>query len=449
MKTLVFTESDFERLTRMPREDERETCFVCYVRKGGAVGKASERFLVREIEEVPGEAYSRRTSIAACVCPDFLVATNNKARRLECGGVIGHTHPGDEAIAKFSWTDDQGEIELARYFFGRVSEQTHFALVISQVGHSCRVLGAGDNVAVVSVGERLVLPTLEDLDQRNLLYFDRQVRAFGLEGQRLLQRLTVAIVGLGGTGSVTAHQLAHLGVRDFLLIDFDSADETNFNRLLGAVPAEVGAAKIDIAKRAIKSIRPEAAVNTVEGDIVDEPIAEQLKSVDFIFLCTDSHASRAVVNQLAYQYLVPCIDMGVSIISDGAVITYITGRVQLLAPGMACLTCANSLDANQIRREMMTPEQRQTDPYFVGHHEPQPAVISLNATVSSLAVTMFLGVVTSVPSHSRFLIYDAIRGSVRPTTLTPEQNCLVCSAKGALAKGDAWPLPVRKAKKND
>src|SRR3546814_2368157 len=86
--------------------------------------------------------------------------------------------------------------------------------------------------------------------------------------------------------------------------------------------------------------------------------AARIAGCDFIFLCTDSHASRAVVCQAAYQYLVPVIDMGVSVSTADGAITHVTGRVQMLAPGLACLTCTGALDGEQVRREMLTPEQQ-------------------------------------------------------------------------------------------
>lgn len=49
----------------------------------------------------------------------------------------------------------------------------------------------------------------------------RQVRALGAEGQQ-----RVAIVGLGGTGSIAAQQQVHLGIRDFVLVDPDVVEET-------------------------------------------------------------------------------------------------------------------------------------------------------------------------------------------------------------------------------
>jgi hypothetical protein len=107
--------------------------------------------------------------------------------------------------------------------------------------------------------------------------------------------------------------LQRIGVRDYVLIDPDAVETTNLNRLAGAGAADVGAAKIDVAEREIRACSPTARVHGLRADVVDQSSATELTGVDFIFLCTDSHASRAVVCQLAYQHLVPTIDMGVSV----------------------------------------------------------------------------------------------------------------------------------------
>jgi hypothetical protein len=140
--------------------------------------------------------------------------------------------------------------------------------------------------------------------------------------------------------------------------------------------------------------------------------------------------------------------MGMSVTVRDDAVTHITGRVQMLAPELPCLTCTGALDANQIRREMMSPEQRASDPYLVGAHEPQPAVMSINSTVASLAATMFMAAVTSMPGQARFQLYDGVRGTVRPTQARVVEHCIVCSKKGALAKGVSWPLPVRSSASN-
>jgi molybdopterin-synthase adenylyltransferase len=274
--------------------------------------------------------------------------------------------------------------------------------------------------------------------------FDRQLRAFGAEGQRRIEATRIAIVGLGGTGSVTAQALAHLGARDFILIDRDVIEETNLNRTVGTTVDDIGRAKVEIARRLIESIRPNAKVQAITGDVVDSACARMLLEVDFIFSCTDSHASRHLINQVAYQYTIPAIDMGVAIHAPvGQPVTF-AGHVKALAPGLACLWCLNSLDPNQVRRELMSPELRAADPYFnQGHGLVQPAVITLNSTVASLAGTMFLSMVTGLDAPARYLVYDGNRQRVAHVQVTALAECSFCGPDSTAGAGDRAPLPVR------
>jgi hypothetical protein len=326
-----------------------------------------------------------------------------------------------------------------------VPGKPHAALVVGRDGCRARDLALGEPLKVFEIGE--TVSTLFDPSEGHVLdsSLDRQVCAFGTEGQKRLQKQRIAIVGLGGTGSMVAEQLAHLGVSDFLLVDPDVVEATNLNRLVGGTPEDVGKEKVGVAMRLIRSVRSGSAVEALSASILEERTARLLTDVDFIFCCTDSHGSRAVISQLAYQYVVPCIDMGVVITVQDRQVTHIAGRVQMLSPGLACLVCGNLLDSNAIRHDLMTPYQRQTDPYFVGGGAPQPAVISINGSVTSLAVTMFLAAVAGIPARSRYQLYNGLSGTVRVASLTPDPNCIICSPHGALARGDEWPLPVRRS----
>ena len=293
-------------------------------------------------------------------------------------------------------------------------------------------------VAVGSTREVLFDPTVTAAAPSEV--FDRQVRAFGLAGQQTLQRLRIAIVGLGGTGSIVAQQLVHLGVRDFILVDPDTLESTNLNRVANATPADVGRPKIQIAERYIRSITKNADVALVEGDVIRTQTARELLNADLIFGCTDSHGSRAVLQQLSYQYLIPCIDMGTTIAIAQGRVTYIYGRVQLLSPGLACFNCSGLLNPSEVRRDMMTAFERQADPYLQGTREPAPAVMSLNGTVASLAATMFLSVICGIPVKARHLLYNAMASALRTVRASPDPKCYVCSRTGSFARGDSWPL---------
>src|SRR5262249_10800834 len=136
---------------------------------------------------------------------------------------------------EFSRIDDGGERQVADFLNVRTPGTPHGAVVVSAGGWRGRRLGTSDPMKIVCLGERRqVLFESNDAAEPVPQLFDRQVRAFGEAGQRALASMTVAIIGLGGTGSVTAQQLAHLGVRRFVLIDPDRIEASNLNRVVGA-----------------------------------------------------------------------------------------------------------------------------------------------------------------------------------------------------------------------
>ena len=376
--------------------------------------------------------------------PDFVARVAKRARLKDLSLVFVHTHPGD-SIPQFSRVDDHGEEELAAFLIRRGQTCPHAALVLSQGGMSARVLGRNEPLRVVSVGDRRIVEFDPEVGKAGALnMYDRQVRAFGTDGQRILHDLRVAVVGLGGTGSIAVQQLVHLGVHSFILIDPDNFELTNLNRVVGAFPIDVGHSKCEVAAQYIQQFSPDADVQVVNGDIVHESVARQLTDADIIFCCTDSHGSRSVVQQVAYQYLIPCIDIGSTITTSAGVVTGIFGRVQLLGPDQPCLWCSELLSSEEVRRDMMNEFERKADPYIRGANVPAPSVISINGTVVSLAVTMLLGLVTSIPVESRYLIYNAVAPSLRSVRTAAMNDCFICSRAGAFGLGDAQKIFARK-----
>lgn len=419
---------------------EVETCAAGLVFPAGT-RNGEPVFTVRQLCEVQPEAYDERTVRAASLKPAFCTEIANAAKLAGAGVLLAHTHVGARALEEFSGTDDDGEIPLAQYFDRRLPGVPCFSAVFT--GNTARARNLnGSAVGVTFVGNELLPQHRHQVVQGDR--YHRQVLAFGERGQAAVSSLRVAVVGLGGTGSVVASQLAHLGVRSMLLIDPDTVEATNLNRLVGATPNDVGTAKVIVAARHIKTISPDTEVVAMQGDVANDDVARALLEADFIFGCTDSMASRAVMNQLAYQFFIPCIDMGVGIhVVDGDV-RFIAGRVQMLSPGLPCLVCTDKLDYEQVRREMMSDAQRKSDPYIQGEAVPQPAVISLNSTVSSAAVTMFLAAVAGVPSAARMLTYDGKLGTMRAAGMPPRAGCIACAEEGGLGRGERWPLPTRK-----
>lgn len=439
---LKFQQSQVAQLHQAASGKDVETCAAGLVFSAGATAAAESVFTVRGLHEVPEDAYLERTGYAATLKPAFMTELSNAARKAGAGVLLAHTHVGDRPLKGFSGVDDRGEVPLAEYFGRKLPHRQSFAAVVTGTTLHARALG-GSGTAVAVVGSELLRELAADAGPSNRHH--RQVLAFGAAGQAAVASLRVAIVGLGGTGSVVASQLAHLGVRDMLFVDPDKVEETNLNRLVGSTPDDLKRPKVEVAARYVQDISPETKVEMVVGDVVDDEVAKKLLAADFIFSCTDSQASRAVVNQLAYQYLIPCIDMGVGIHVKDHAIRFIAGRVQMLSAGLPCLICTDKLDFEQVRREMLTEEQRKADQYIQGAEVKQPAVISLNSTVSSGAVTMFLAAVAGVPSAARMLSYDGKLGTMRAVATEPRPGCIACSEEGGMGLGSSWSLPTRKA----
>ncbi|MGL3111809.1 HesA/MoeB/ThiF family protein [Bradyrhizobium sp. BR 1432] len=256
--------------------------------------------------------------------------------------------------------------------------------------------------------------------------------------------MLVGVVGLGGTGSLVLQQLAHLGVRRFLLVDHDIIEASNLNRVVGAQAHDASTTpKVDVAERQVMSLRADAQVTKIVADVTDGLVARRLADADFLFNCTDTQASRHVLNQLAYQYRVPVIDLGVSItVVDRS--TRFAGHVKMLAPGLPCLWCIRHLDAGQVRQELMTEAHRAADPYFQGGDGvPQPAVISLNGVVASVAVTMFLAAVAGVPAPARYVIYDGNRSRMNAVTAEIDPACNFCGPDSTAGWGPTYSMPTR------
>jgi len=441
MSRVVMTVETLAGLRAEMLAQRDESCAVLFGRAVTQDGKLV-RLVVREVEWPQPKDYSDRTEITAQLRPEFVAQVTQRARRTGESLVFVHSHPF--GLNKFSPIDDDGEKKLAEFLAGRTPERIHCAMLVTPDAVLARRLGGDEELTVVGVGATL------DWGTRNVgvtedPHFDRQERVFGAAGQTRLRKLRIGIVGLGGTGAIVLEQLAHLGVSDFLLIDPDVVEPTNLNRLVGASPADVGKRKVDVAAAQANRINPLARVHAMAGSVLLASVAEQLADVDFVFGCTDSHGSRAVLNQLAYQYLVPLIDMGVIIVTAAGRVSHIAGRTQMLAPGLSCLLCGNLLNPEAVRVDLLTEFERNADPYVVGAHEPAPAVISLNSTMASMAVTMFLSAVVGVPSSARLLNYNAMTGACRPGAADRHPTCIVCSPRGALARGPEWNLPARQS----
>ena len=195
----------------------------------------------------------------------------------------------------------------------------------------------------------------------------------------------------------------------------------------------------------LRSIAPEAQIEAVDGDVTDRHVAERLLDRDVLFACTDEHWGRSILNQIAYQYLIPTLNLGAALTGDDDRIEEGVGVVQILRPGHGCLWCSEFLSSDRIRAESLAVGERNAlegEGYLVGIDEPAPSVITLTTTVAGLAGTWFLQLATDFMGETGAFSrqnYDLLHGIVRRGRIQQQSDCMCGAVK---ARGGLGDLPV-------
>lgn len=276
--------------------------------------------------------------------------------------------------------------------------------------------------------------------------FDRQIRLFGKDGQLELSRCHVAIIGLGGIGSLVAEYLGRLGVGVFTLVDNDVLEQTNLSRVVGASLDDAinGRAKVDIARENILRGNNQCKVHTIRGDVAVNSVAKNLVACDYLFLAADSMRARLVINAMVHQYLVPGVQMGAKVqTGPTGELTEILSVNRPIRPGLGCLWCNQLIDPHLLATESKTDEERKAQAY--GVQEQNPSVITLNAVSAAHAVNDFmldyLALRPERPEvqYEHFYHLKGLRKLVAPRR---DSECSECSHAGyRFGRGDGVELP--------
>lgn len=177
-----------------------------------------------------------------------------------------------------------------------------------------------------------------------------------------IRTYAVAIVGVGGVGSVTAEMLTRCGIGKLLLFDYDKVELANMNRLFFQ-PHQEGLSKVEAAEHTLRNINPDVAfevhnynITTVEHfehfmSRISNGGLEDGKPVDLVLSCVDNFEARMAINTA-------CNELGQTWMESGVSENAVSGHIQLMIPGeSACFACAPPLvvaaniDEKTLKRE--------------------------------------------------------------------------------------------------
>ena len=151
-----------------------------------------------------------------------------------------------------------------------------------------------------------------------------------------IRNFTVAVVGVGGVGSVTAEMLTRCGIGKLILFDYDKVEMANMNRLFYQ-PHQSGQSKVEAAKFTLQHINPDVEIDAYNYNITTVDNFDSFMNtlstgsltggpLDLTLCCVDNFEARLSVNRACNELNLIWFESGVS---ENAV----SGHIQFMKPG--------------------------------------------------------------------------------------------------------------------
>jgi hypothetical protein len=425
---------------------------------GRCAGVHRHRLLARGIHLVPYADCIERTPDSVVWPTTIIEPWLEEADKRGLSVIKIHSHPA--GYAAFSTRDDESDRDLFPCISECITKDVPHASVVmlpdgSMFGRVVRPEGTFDWLSMIAVvGDDLLLWRPYDFGHEpapKLAEFTkRHAKAFGSRTTTQLRKLSVAVIGCSGTGSPTVAQLAHLGVGRLVLVDPDVVHELNLNRILYATlqDAREQRFKVDVLGDAVERIGLGTVVARCPVNLCNAKAVRAVAECDIVFGCTDSAEGRFVANLLSNFYVLPYIDVGVTLEADeDGEITQVCGYLHYLKPGASSLLSRGAITLEDVRAEgirrqnpIYYEEQRRAG-YIKGVEENRPAVISVNTQFAALGVNELIARLHGFRENPN-LYYAKIGLSLSELAFYPEpEPTAVCRYMSRqVGKGDTLPL---------
>jgi len=443
--------------THLLHSDKKEA--VALALCGRRVGEESHCLTVRRVEPIPYDHCIVREKDQVTWSTSVLRPLLEEAMKRNMAILKVHSHP--QGYPHFSETDSRADQDLFSSVFGWLDDDyPHASAVLLPDGRLFGRSGHSDGtfspLSLISIaGDDLCLWFSDALETPGLPSFaKRHAQAFGAGTTALLRRLSAAVVGCSGTGSIVIEQLSRLGIGRLVLVDPDRMEEKNLNRVLNAGKEDgyLHRLKVEVAARAIAHMGLGTEVMLIPENLSTPRAVKAVAECDVAFGCMDGAEGRLLLNRLSTFYSIPYFDVGVKLEADGkGGIDQICGTVHYLQPDGSSLLSRGVVTLEAARAEGL----KRTDPgsykeqlrarYIQGVAEDRPAVISVNMHYASLAVNEFLARIHSYRDDGN-KPYARFGSSLTQARYFQDPDGEPCTALSKhVGRGDATPLLDRPA----
>jgi len=359
------------------------------------------RFLVREVILVPYSACKLRKRDAITWPGEYIEQAIDLAEPTDSIIILIHSHPG--GWFDFSDADDESDRAVIPSLFHAFGAEHGAAIMTANGAVRARLYDSSHQIKPVD----LVTVSGDDL----CYWWDDRASSSGPGNRSVaftgsmtdeLGRLSASVIGVSGTGSVTAEQLARLGFGRVFLIDFDRLESKNLNRILNSksADADINRLKVEAFSEAIGTYRGDGVAIPVPASIATRDAVLAAAQSDVVFCCVDTLEARQIADLIAASFLLPLFDVGVVILArkkdDGFAISDVCGRIDYVQPGGSTLRdrgvyTSESLRGEYLQKVAPAAHQQELDAgYLKGMAEEAPAVITLNMRAAAACVNEFI-----------------------------------------------------------
>jgi len=151
------------------------------------------------------------------------------------------------------------------------------------------------------------------------------------DGQKILSKSKIAIIGCGALGTTIADNLARSGVGYIRLIDRDIIELNNLQRQNLFNEYDVGLPKASVAAENLKKVNSGIKIEYIIDDVNHKNIVKFIKDVDVVIDGTDNMLIRFLINDTCVKHNIPWV-------YGGAIETY--GMTMNIIPNKTpCFRC--------------------------------------------------------------------------------------------------------------
>lgn len=250
---------------------------------------------------------------------------------------------------------------------------------------------------------------MQQLTDKQLLRYDRQItlKGFDIDKQERLYNQSALIIGVGGLGCSAALYLASSGIGRLTLVDFDTVSASNLSRQILYTEPSLNQKKVLVAQQVLQQHNPDMIVATIDQQLDDESLRQQISQHDIVLDCSDNIATREQINRCCYQLKKPLIS-GAAIRMEGllSVFTY--------QPDAPCYHCLSML----FGQDKLTCVEAGVMAPLVG-------------MMGSLQAIEAIKILTDYGQSliQRLLMVDVMTMQFNELTLMKQANCPICHEK--------------------